>query len=86
MWNQGHFFIFTLTISRLSMPAFLILAATEFMSLSLIHVLNSLTANAADTPEKQDAIRGESEQGIPLIWNALADYEQNGRTAHTHNP
>lgn len=39
-----------LTISRLSMPTLRRLAATQLMSFSLIHDLNSLTAKAADTP------------------------------------
>lgn len=39
-----------LTISRLSMPTLRKLAATELMSFSLIHDLNSLTAKAAETP------------------------------------
>lgn len=38
------------TISLLSMPTLRRLAATELMSFSLIHDLNSLTAKAADTP------------------------------------
>lgn len=42
-----------LTISRLSMPTLRRLAATEFMSFSLIHDLNSLTAKAADTPGEE---------------------------------
>ena len=43
---------FLLTIRRLSMPTFLRATATEFRSLSLIHALNSFTANVAETPEK----------------------------------
>lgn len=41
------------TISLLSMPTLRRLPATELMSLSLIHDLNSLTAKAADTPEQR---------------------------------
>lgn len=41
------------TIRRLSMPTLRRLAATELMSFSLIHDLNSLTAKAADTPEQK---------------------------------
>lgn len=35
------------------MPTLRRLAATELMSFSLIHDLNSLTAKAADTPEQK---------------------------------
>lgn len=43
-------FVFLLTISLLSMPTLRRLPATELMSFSLIHDLNSLTAKAAETP------------------------------------
>lgn len=41
------------TISLLSMPTLRRLPATELMSFSLIHDLNSLTAKAADTPDQK---------------------------------
>lgn len=47
---QSNRFKRALTISRLSMPTLRRLPATEFMSFSAIHDLNSLTAKAAETP------------------------------------
>lgn len=68
--EQGGFFVFVflhsglcaaLTISLLSMPTLRRLAATELMSFSLIHDLNSLTAKAADTPDgkRKSSVRSE---------------------------
>lgn len=51
-----------LTISLLSMPTLRRLPATELMSFSLIHDLNSLTAKAAETPVNKEAGKSQTQK------------------------